>query len=124
MGVGSWPQFLIKFKTNIFIYEYFPKNHLEINSTQTFYPILTPNISKVKIFILFVGVCKKIFLIKENFKLLPSDNIDFWEKYITLFTSKWDTIVGGEGANIHQVFIFVRIGTPYRGDGHYNLKYP
>ena len=43
---------LKKFKTKIFIFEYFPKIPSELNSTHPFYPILIPNTSYVKIFIL------------------------------------------------------------------------
>ena len=47
--------FFKKFKTKIFIFEYYPKIPLEMNSTHPFYPILIPNTSYVKNFILFVG---------------------------------------------------------------------
>ena len=40
--------FFKKFKTKIFIFEYFPKIPLEMNSTHPFYPILIPNTSYVK----------------------------------------------------------------------------
>ena len=48
-------RFFKKFKTKIFIFDYYPKMPLEMNSTHPFYPILIPNASYVKNFILFVG---------------------------------------------------------------------
>ena len=41
--------------TKTFIFEYFPKIPSEMNSTHPFYPILIPNTSFVKKFILFLG---------------------------------------------------------------------
>ena len=47
--------FLKKIKTKILIFWYYPKIPLEMNSTHPCYPILIPNTSYVKNFILFVG---------------------------------------------------------------------
>ena len=44
------------------ILEYFPKIPSEMNSTHPFYPILIPNTSYVRMFIMFVGGPKTLKL--------------------------------------------------------------
>ena len=61
--------FFKKFKTKIFIFEYYPKIPLEMNSTHPFYPILIPNIPYVKFLylkIISTKIYRKIFFIEAK----------------------------------------------------------
>ena len=54
-----------KFKTKIFIFEYFPKMPSEMNSLHPFYPIWIPNTSYVKFLFCFQKLKKKIMISKN-----------------------------------------------------------